>query len=185
MVIVLIYQASSSVPPMSTPVIDLSSPKPAPSTTQAPIFTATTMTTTTTRPLSPPQQQSITNSELVARVTVLEQKFANFEQKSKTLDNTTHNLRSRVFNLEHRDLPYMIDETIKYAVQVALQAPLRDHFRDLPEADMKEMLHQRMFKTGSYKSLPKHIALYEALEASMEQAQRDEFFAERDKSCKR
>ncbi|GJU12196.1 hypothetical protein Tco_1134592 [Tanacetum coccineum] len=33
---------------------------------------------------------------------------------------------------------------------------------------MKEILHQRMFETGSYKSLPKHIALYEALEASME-----------------
>ncbi|GJY35402.1 hypothetical protein Tco_0420780 [Tanacetum coccineum] len=32
---------------------------------------------------------------------------------------------------------------------------------------MKEMLHQRMFETGSYKSLPEHIALYEALEASM------------------
>ncbi|GKB69774.1 hypothetical protein Tco_0931186 [Tanacetum coccineum] len=32
---------------------------------------------------------------------------------------------------------------------------------------------------------PKHIALYKALEASMEQAQRDEFFAKRDKSCKR
>ncbi|GKC19192.1 hypothetical protein Tco_1021342, partial [Tanacetum coccineum] len=48
MVIVLIYQASSLVPPLSTPVIDLSPPKPVPSTTQAPIFTATIMTTTTT-----------------------------------------------------------------------------------------------------------------------------------------
>ncbi|GKC58474.1 hypothetical protein Tco_1086072 [Tanacetum coccineum] len=47
------------------------------------------------------------------------------------------------------------------------------------------MLHQRMFETGSYKSLPEHIALYEALEAFMEWAQRDEFFAERDKSRKR
>ncbi|GJT10112.1 hypothetical protein Tco_0857154 [Tanacetum coccineum] len=42
-----------------------------------------------------------------------------------------------------------------------------------------------MFETGSYKSLPEHIELYEALEASMERAQRDEFFADRDKSCKR
>ncbi|GKB82171.1 hypothetical protein Tco_0949066 [Tanacetum coccineum] len=49
---------------------------------------------------------------------------------------------------------------------------------------MKEMLHQRMFETGSYKSLPEHIALYEALKASIERAQRDEFFAERDKSHK-
>ncbi|GJR57119.1 hypothetical protein Tco_1499281 [Tanacetum coccineum] len=42
-----------------------------------------------------------------------------------------------------------------------------------------------MFETGSYKSLPEHIALYEALEASTERAQRDEFFVERDKSRKR
>nr|GFA45639.1 hypothetical protein [Tanacetum cinerariifolium] len=42
-----------------------------------------------------------------------------------------------------------------------------------------------MFKSGSYKSLPKHIALYKALEASMECTNRDEFFAEKDKSCKR
>ncbi|GKF47523.1 hypothetical protein Tco_0137325, partial [Tanacetum coccineum] len=157
MVTVPIYQAPSLVSPMSTPVIDLSPPKPAPSTSQAPVFTATTSTTTTTRPLPPsPQQQSTTYSELAARL---------------------------------RDLPHMIDETVretvKEVVQVALQAPLRDRFRDLPKADMKEMLHQRMFETSSYKSLPEHIALYEALEASMERAQRDEFFAERDKSRKR
>ncbi|GKF99897.1 hypothetical protein Tco_0301588, partial [Tanacetum coccineum] len=64
-------------------------------------------------------------------------------------------------------------------------APLRDRFKDLSEEDMKEMLHQRMFETGSYKSLLKHIALYEALEASMECAQRDEFLTEKDKSRKR
>ncbi|GJW47748.1 hypothetical protein Tco_0079394 [Tanacetum coccineum] len=55
MVTVPIYQASSSVPPLSTPVIDLPPPKPASSTTQAPIFTAATTTTTTTLP--PPLQQ--------------------------------------------------------------------------------------------------------------------------------
>ncbi|GKF56924.1 hypothetical protein Tco_0170461, partial [Tanacetum coccineum] len=54
MVTVPIYQASSSIPPMSTPVIDLPPPKPTPSTTQAPVFTASTSTTTTTRPLPPP-----------------------------------------------------------------------------------------------------------------------------------
>ncbi|GKD04473.1 hypothetical protein Tco_1179447 [Tanacetum coccineum] len=160
MVTVPIYQASSSVPPMSTPIIDLSPSKPAPSTTQAPIFTATTSTTTTTRPLPPPpQQQSTKDSELYARVTALE------------------------------DLPHKIDEAVrenvKEAVQTALQAPHRERFRDLPEANMKEMLHQRMFEIGSYKSLPEHIALYEALESSMEQAQRDELLAEKDKSCKR
>ncbi|GJS13764.1 hypothetical protein Tco_0408236 [Tanacetum coccineum] len=129
MVTVPIHQASSAVPPLSTPVIDISSPKPAPSTTQAPIFTATTMTTTTTLPLPPPpQQQSSTDSELAASVKALEKKFSYLEQKSKNLDNTTQNLGSRVFTLDLRDLPYKIDQTVyevvKEAVHVDLQAPL-------------------------------------------------------------
>ncbi|GJR52073.1 hypothetical protein Tco_1402594 [Tanacetum coccineum] len=50
---------------------------------------------------------------------------------------------------------------------------------------MKEILHQRMFESGSYRTHPEHVALYEALEASMERANRAEFLAEKDKSCKR
>ncbi|GJS23868.1 hypothetical protein Tco_0452500 [Tanacetum coccineum] len=61
---------------------------------------------------------------------------------------------------------------------------LRDRFRELPEADMKEILYQWMFESGTYKSLPEHVALYEALEASMERANRDEFLVEKDKSRK-
>nr|GEW94844.1 hypothetical protein [Tanacetum cinerariifolium] len=147
-----IHQASTSVPPLSTPIIDLSPLKSAASPLPEPFTTATTETTTTTLLLPlppPPQQQSTTNSELAARVTVLEKKFANFEQKSQTLDNTTQNLRSRVFTLELRDLPYKINQT------------------------------------SSYKSLPEHVALYEALEASMKQANRDEFLAGKDMTYKR
>nr|GEW09296.1 retrovirus-related Pol polyprotein from transposon TNT 1-94 [Tanacetum cinerariifolium] len=92
MVMVPIHQASSLVPPLSTPIIDLSPLRPVPATTHAPIFT--------------------------------------------------------VFNLELRDLPYKIDQTantvVKEAVHIALQAPLKDHFKELPEADMKEILHQQM-----------------------------------------
>ncbi|GKB18298.1 hypothetical protein Tco_0852221 [Tanacetum coccineum] len=124
-----------------------------------------------------------------ARVTALEKKFSDFEHKSNTLDNTTQNLGSRVFTLELQDLPHKINQTVnevvKEAVHVALQAPLRDCFRELPKADMKEILHQRMFESGTYRSLPKHVALYEAPEASMERANRDEFLAKKDKSRKR
>ncbi|GJU31847.1 putative reverse transcriptase domain-containing protein [Tanacetum coccineum] len=180
--------AKTQFPPLSTPVIDLSPPKPVPSTTQAPIFTATTITTTTTLP-PPPQQQSTTDSELVARVTALEKKFCDFEQKSNTLDNTTQNLRSRVFTLELQDLPHKINQTVnevvKEVVYLALQSPLKDRFRELPEADMKEILHQRMFESGTYKSLPEYVALYEALEASMKLTNRDELFSKKDKSRKR
>ncbi|GJT36014.1 hypothetical protein Tco_0926433 [Tanacetum coccineum] len=187
MVTVPIHQASSSAPLLSTPVIDLSPPKLVSTLT---VFTATTTTTTTTLPLPPPpQQQSTTDSELAARVTTLEKKFFDFEQKSKTLDNTTQNLRSRVFTLELRDVPHKINQTVndvlKEAVHVAFQASLQDRFRELPEADIKEILHQQMFESGSYRTHPEHVALYEALEASMEWANRDEFLAEKDKSHKR
>nr|GEZ37270.1 Gag-Pol polyprotein [Tanacetum cinerariifolium] len=172
MVTVLIHQPSSSIPPLSTPIIYLSPPKPS-SSTKAPTFTATTTTTTTNLLLPPPPpQQSTSDYRLVVRVTALEQKLIVFEQKNKTLDNTTQNLGSRVFTLELKDLPHKIYEavckSVKEAVYIALQAPLRDRFRELPEADMKEILHQRMFKNGSYKSLSEHVAFYEALEVSME-----------------
>nr|GEV74575.1 retrovirus-related Pol polyprotein from transposon TNT 1-94 [Tanacetum cinerariifolium] len=150
MVTVPIHQASSLIPPLSTPIINLSPPKRA-SSMKAPIFIATTTTTTTNLPLPPsPPQQSTSDFKLVACVIALEQKLAAFEKKRKTLDNTTQNLGSRVFTLELRDLPHKIDEafreSVKEAVYIALQAPLRDHFRELPEAEMKEILHQWMFE---------------------------------------
>ncbi|GJS38433.1 hypothetical protein Tco_0563476 [Tanacetum coccineum] len=130
-----------------------------------------------------------TESELAERVATLEKKLLDLEQTNKNLDNTTRNLGSRVYTLELRDLPLKINEVfrenVKEAVQIALQAPLRYRIRNLSEEDMKEMLHQRMFESGTYKSLPEHITLYEALEASMARAQRDEFLAKKDKSRKR
>nr|GEW88403.1 histone deacetylase 14 [Tanacetum cinerariifolium] len=56
---------------------------------------------------------------------------------------------------------------------------------DLFKAEMKEIHHQQMFKSGIYQLQPKHVAIYEALEASMERNNRDEFLAEKEKSGKR
>nr|GEV61330.1 hypothetical protein [Tanacetum cinerariifolium] len=161
MVTVPIHQASSLVPLLSIPIIDLTHPKPVPSATQAPTFAATTETTTTTTlPPQPPQQQSTADQALASRISALE-----------------------------TDLPHKINQTIneavKKAIQVALQAPLRECFRDLSEADLKEILHDRMFKSGSYRSQPKHVALYEALEASMECDNGDTFLVKKEKSRKR
>nr|GEV38890.1 retrovirus-related Pol polyprotein from transposon TNT 1-94 [Tanacetum cinerariifolium] len=151
MVTVPIHEASTSIPPLSIPIIDLSAPNPITSPLLESFTFATTETTTTTLLLSqPPEQQSTTDSKLTARITALEKKFSDFEQKNQTLDNATHNHGSRVLNLELRDLPDKINQTVneivKEAVHITLQAPLRDRFRELPEADMKEILHQRMDK---------------------------------------
>nr|GEV75408.1 reverse transcriptase domain-containing protein [Tanacetum cinerariifolium] len=127
MVTVLIYQASSSAHILSTPVVYLSHPQLVPSTTQALIFPATTTIKTTTKTLPPPlQHQSLSVLDLASRVSMLGQ------------------------------INQAVNEVVKEAVHVAFQAPLRDRFRELPEANMKEILHQRMFESGSYKSLLEH-----------------------------
>nr|GEX58017.1 ribonuclease H-like domain-containing protein [Tanacetum cinerariifolium] len=50
-----------------------------------------------------------------------------------------------------------VDEIVTDAVDWAIQALLRNRFRDLPEADMKEILHQRMWETNSYKAHEDHM----------------------------
>ncbi|GJU99580.1 hypothetical protein Tco_1328851 [Tanacetum coccineum] len=166
MVTVPIHQASSSVPPLSTPVINLSAPKLVSSLIQASIFTTKTKTTTTTTlPPPAPQQQSITDPALASYISVLETICANFEKRHKLQDKNV--------------------QAIKEAVQIVFQALFREHFRYLSEAYMKEIPRDRMFESGSYRSQPEHVALYEALEASMERDNRDELLTKKDKSCKR
>ncbi|GJY86052.1 hypothetical protein Tco_0500078 [Tanacetum coccineum] len=129
MVIVPIHQASSSVPPLSTPVIDLSPPK-----SMLPhVVTATTATTPTTLP-PPPQMQSTTDPELANRVSTLEKRSAALSRNSN----------SRIRQLK------LLDQG------------------DLSKIQMKEILHDRMFESDSYRSHPEHVRLYEALEASMD-----------------
>ncbi|GJT70834.1 hypothetical protein Tco_1030120 [Tanacetum coccineum] len=73
----------------------------------------------------------------------------------------------------------------KWLFKISSTSSSRERFRGLAPKRFEEMLHQRMFESGTYKSLPEHIAPYEALEASMARAQRDEFLAETNKSRKR
>ncbi|GKA42627.1 hypothetical protein Tco_0735287 [Tanacetum coccineum] len=145
-----IHQASSTAPPLSTPIIDLTQSKPVSPPNQEPIFTAITETTTTTLPPPlPPQQQSIIDPALAARI----DKY--------------------------------INENFKEAVQNALKAPVCERFRDLSEFKMKEILRDRMFESGSYRSQPEHTALYDALEASMDRENKEEFMDAMAKSRKR
>nr|GEU85217.1 hypothetical protein [Tanacetum cinerariifolium] len=76
-----------------------------------------------------------------------------------------------LYTLEQLDIPHhvskAVDEVFIDAVDSAMQAPLWNYFRDLPEVDMKEILHQCMWETDSYKTHKDHTQLYEALEKSM------------------
>ncbi|GKC22567.1 hypothetical protein Tco_1024717, partial [Tanacetum coccineum] len=134
---------------MTTPVIDLTVSQPVPIAVQAPLptltatTTATTTTTTTTLPLIPPQpQQGSSDSILIQRIGELEQHMADMVSN-------------------------VMDEIVTNAVNWAIQAPLGDRFRDLPEADMEEILHHRMWESNSYQAHEDHKMLYEALEKSM------------------
>ncbi|GKA26272.1 hypothetical protein Tco_0712381 [Tanacetum coccineum] len=72
MVTVPIYQASLSIPPLSTPIINISPPKLVPPPVQEPIFTTTTTTTTTLPPPPPPPLQSTIYPNLAIHVSALE-----------------------------------------------------------------------------------------------------------------
>ncbi|GJY64034.1 hypothetical protein Tco_0465494 [Tanacetum coccineum] len=140
-----------------------SMPKPVSPPIQEPIFIATTSTTTTLPPPPPsPQQQSTTDRALAARISALEQICANFEKKNK-----------------------YINENVKEAVQDALQAQVRERFRELSEFEMKEIIRDRMFESGSYRSQREHTTLYDALEASIDHEKREEFMDATAKSRKR
>ncbi|GJV55427.1 hypothetical protein Tco_1456432 [Tanacetum coccineum] len=63
---------------------------------------------------------------------------------------------SRLYKLENLDIPHQVskavDEIVMDPVDWAIQAPLRDCFRDLPEAVMKEILHHRIKKKRRHES---------------------------------
>nr|GEY99618.1 hypothetical protein [Tanacetum cinerariifolium] len=121
MVSVTIQQDMSSIPPMTSPIIDLSSRPESPKVHQQ--FKATTIETTTTTTLPPPPTQQQRNAEamMIKRIGELEHIMANLIQVSKA-----------------------VSEVVTDAIDWAMQAPLRNRFKDLLDADMKEILHQRI-----------------------------------------
>ncbi|GJZ54564.1 hypothetical protein Tco_0609449 [Tanacetum coccineum] len=149
MVTVPIHQDTSSVPLMTTPVIDLTVSQPVSITVQAPLPTSTT-----------------------TRIGELEQHMADLVQDNLALEERLDKHRSRLYKLENLDITHQVsksvDEIVTDVVDWAIQAPLRDHFRDLPKADMKEILHHRIWETKSYEAHEDHKKLYEALEKSID-----------------
>nr|GEX20307.1 hypothetical protein [Tanacetum cinerariifolium] len=157
MVNVMIQQALSSISLMTSPIIDLTSRPESPKEYQQ-LKATTTDTTTTTTTLPPPQapQQSTTKAMMVKRIGELERILADLIQVNKTMKERLDKHGARLYTLEQLDIPQQVSiavsEVVTDAVDWAMQALLRNRFRDLPEADMKEILHQRMWESDSYKS---------------------------------
>nr|GEV01898.1 E-beta-farnesene synthase [Tanacetum cinerariifolium] len=104
-------------------------------------------------------------------------------------DDEAYRHGARLYILEKLDIPHQVskavNEVVTDAVEWAMQDPLRNRFRDLPEADMKEILHQRMWETDSYKSHKDHMQLYEALEKSMNHDHSEELAKDLDEARKK
>nr|GEW59928.1 hypothetical protein [Tanacetum cinerariifolium] len=164
MVSITIHQDKSAIPPMTTPVINLTSRPDSPNVHWPLKATATetTMTkTTTTHPPPPQLQQSTTYSILIKRIDELEQIMAKLIQDNKHLEKRLDSNGSRLYKLENLDIPQQvskaIDKIVTDAVDWTIQALLLNYFRDFPEADMKEIIHQRIKKKrrhGSPKTPP-------------------------------
>ncbi|GJR97148.1 hypothetical protein Tco_0269322 [Tanacetum coccineum] len=108
--------------------------------------------------------------------------MANLIQDKEHLKEILDSHRSRMYKLENLNIPYqvskVVDEIVTDAVDWAIQAPLMDHFRDLLKADMKEILHQQMWETNSYKAHEDYKKLYEALEKLMDRDHTDQLLTD-------
>ncbi|GJZ27958.1 retrovirus-related pol polyprotein from transposon TNT 1-94, partial [Tanacetum coccineum] len=142
MVTVPIHQDTSSVPLMTTPVIDLTVSQPVPTAVQTPLptltatATATTTTTTTTLPPIPPQpQQGSSDSILIKRIGELEQHMADMVEANQALEERLDKQGSRLYKLENLNIPHQVskavDEIVTDAVDWSIQLLSRDRFRDL------------------------------------------------------
>nr|GEW47882.1 E-beta-farnesene synthase [Tanacetum cinerariifolium] len=180
MVNVPIQQAMSSISLMTLPIIDLTSRPESPKELLQLKATTTDTTTTTTTTLPPPHapQQSMTEAMIVKRISELEYTLADLIQVNKTMEERLDKHRACLYTLEQLDIPQQVSiavsEVVTDAVDWAMQALLRNCFRDLPKADMKEILHQRMWETDSYKSHKVHMQLFKAVEKSINCDQSEE-----------
>nr|GEU94451.1 hypothetical protein [Tanacetum cinerariifolium] len=150
MVSVTIQQDTSTIPPMTTPVIDLTSRLDSPNVHRPPQATATetiTTTTTTTHPPPPKPQQSTTYSMLRKRIGELEQIMANLIQDNKHLEERLDSHKERLYTLENLDIPQqvskVVDEIVTDAVDWDLEKSMsHDHtdelLKDLAEARRKK-----------------------------------------------
>ncbi|GKA58950.1 hypothetical protein Tco_0758263 [Tanacetum coccineum] len=125
---------------------------------------STSTTTTTSLPPIPPQlQQGSSDLILIQRICELKQHMADMVEANQALEERLDKQGNGLYNLENLDIPHkvskVVDEIVTDAVAWTIQAPLRDHFRDLLEADMKEILHHRMWEFNSYQSHEDHKML--------------------------
>nr|GEV54867.1 retrovirus-related Pol polyprotein from transposon TNT 1-94 [Tanacetum cinerariifolium] len=135
------------------------------------------------------QDTSLIPPMATPHISELEHIMVNLIQDNKKLEERLDSHGARLYTLKNLDIPQQVskavDEIVTDAVDWAVQAPLWNRLRDLPEADIKEILHQRMWETNFYKTHEDHIMLYEALEKSMNYDQSKELLKDLAKAHKK
>nr|GEV20166.1 Gag-Pol polyprotein [Tanacetum cinerariifolium] len=148
MVSVTIQQDTSSIPPMTKPIIDLTSRPESPKVQHLLKANATETTTTTTIHPPPSQpQQSTTDSMLMKRIGELEHIMSNLIQDNKKLEQRLNSHRARLYTLEHLDIPRQLYEALEKSMN-------RDHSEELLK-DLAETRKKKKKRCDSPKTPPR------------------------------
>ncbi|GJT32572.1 hypothetical protein Tco_0922991 [Tanacetum coccineum] len=147
MVLVPIHQDTSSVPPITTLIIDLTTMQ-----SDSPLLTSTAttsiITTTTSIPPTPQPRQSTTDPILVSHIGELEQHMVDLIQNNLALEERLDKHRTRLYNLENLNIPHKVsqavDEIVTDAVDWAMRSLLRARFRDLATSLELDYSNQRL-----------------------------------------
>ncbi|GJT71207.1 hypothetical protein Tco_1030493 [Tanacetum coccineum] len=125
MATVPIHQDTSSVPLITTPVIDLTASQSVSTIVQAPLPASTTIvtsiTTTTSLPPPPPQpQQGSSNSIFIQRIGELELHMAELIQANLALEERLDKHGSRLYKLENLNIPQKVKQAVDEVVTDAV-----------------------------------------------------------------
>ncbi|GKA38135.1 hypothetical protein Tco_0730686 [Tanacetum coccineum] len=126
MVTVPIHQDTSSVPLMTTPVMDITDPQTASTTIQTPLQTSTTTTTatattaTTSLPLPPPPQPQQGSSDpiIIQRIGELEQHMADLVDANQALEERLDKQGNMMYQLENLDIPRQASKAMEERIHL-------------------------------------------------------------------
>ncbi|GJV23607.1 hypothetical protein Tco_1376302, partial [Tanacetum coccineum] len=170
MVTVPIHQDTSSVPLMTTPLIDITDPQ----------------SDSTTVPTSMPTTTATNIADLVDANQALEERLDKQGNRIHQLEtqDLSRLIRERTVEfIDSQKIDQKIKESMKEvvtaSVQHAIRAPLRARFKDLPMSDIKEILLQRMLEENYDKGHEDHKMAFEALQKSIIRDESEQFDADK------
>nr|GEU90662.1 histone deacetylase 14 [Tanacetum cinerariifolium] len=139
MVSVTIQQDTSSIPLMTTPIINITSRPESPKVHHLLKATAIKTTTITTTILPPPsqQQQSITDAMMMKHIGELEHIMTNLIQENKRLEQRLDSHGARLYTLEQLDIP-----PLELAKDLAEVRKKKKKSRESPKTPPGSPLHQ-------------------------------------------